>query len=69
MKISLTDIRHSMLDQCLDQTETDVEEEQGKDYLNPKPVLAPGMLSIVDFLNHLTLRRDIIKGNKNYTLV
>ena len=42
--ISLTEIRHAMLDQCLDQSEAEVEEDHGKKYLNPKPVLAPGIV-------------------------
>ena len=43
--ISLTEIRHAMLDQCLDQSEAEVEEDHGKKYLNPKPVLAPGTVT------------------------
>lgn len=37
--INISDIRHSMLDQLLDQCEADAEEETGKAFLNPKPVL------------------------------
>ena len=46
--ISLSEIRHAMLDQCLDQSEAEVEEDHGKKYLNPKPVLAPGKLFSID---------------------
>ena len=41
--VNLSEIRHSMLDQALDQSEAEVEEETGREYLNPKPVLAPGL--------------------------
>ncbi|XP_053380746.1 tetratricopeptide repeat protein 28-like isoform X2 [Mercenaria mercenaria] len=39
--INLSEIRHAMLDQNLDQSEAEVEEETGREYLNLKPVLAP----------------------------
>ena len=47
VKISLTEIRHAMLDQCLDQSEAEVIEEQGKDYLNPKPVIKSGKIKLL----------------------
>lgn len=43
VQINMKEIRGAMLDQTLDETEKEVEELYGKEYLNPKPVLAPGI--------------------------
>ena len=40
--INLGDIRHAMLDQTLDKSEEEIEEETGREYLNPKPTVPPG---------------------------
>lgn len=40
--INLKQIRHAMLDQTLDKTERIVEEQSGKELLNPKTVIPSG---------------------------
>ena len=40
--INLKQIRHAMLDQTLDKTEQIVEEQSGKELLNPKTVIPSG---------------------------
>ena len=40
--VNVIQIRHSVLDQTLDTTEKAVEEETGKEFLNPKNAVAKG---------------------------
>lgn len=47
VQVNIKEIRQAMLDQKLDLSEAELEELHGKEFLNPKPVLAPGSLYVV----------------------
>ena len=66
IQVNVKDIREAMLDQTLDQTESELEDTFGKEYLNPKPVLTPGTCSSNQFVFciFLVLFRGLYKDYK-----
>ena len=47
VNVNLLQIQHAMLDQALNKTEKEIEEETGKELLNPKNVLPFGKEDII----------------------